>query len=124
MGKRVMRFGSDEETFLKWDETLKTCGVGLQLVGDEQFDAAEDQRDFDQDMEYLQSNLIGNLSNVSGLIGTVEMAVEGIQQLLEQQKADRSRYKTQVAVKAETSFKVKLIKFEKIIGIGGNFKTL
>ena len=124
MGKRVMRFGSDEETFLKWDETLKTCGVGLQLVGDEQFDAAEDQHDFDQDMEYLQSNLIGNLSNVPGLIGTVEMAVEANQKLLEQQKTDRTQYKTQVAVKAENGFNVKLIKFEKIVGIGGNFKTL
>lgn len=31
LGRRVMRFGCDEESFSKWNETLKTCSEGLSL---------------------------------------------------------------------------------------------
>ena len=124
LGKRVINFGIDEELFSKWNETLQTCSRDLKLVVDDRlFDSDQDLQDFNQDLKDLLLKLRDILEIVPGVFETVELAVEGIQQLLEQQKADRSRYKTQVAVKAETSFKVKLIKFEKIIGIGGNFKT-
>jgi hypothetical protein len=50
LAKRVKRYGSDEETFYKWTETIQTCcfGVGL-VLRDDLFDADQDFKDFNDD---------------------------------------------------------------------------
>jgi hypothetical protein len=125
LGKRVRSFGDDEEMFLKWNETLKTCcrDLGLALV-DKLFDAILDLQDFNQDVTNLNVNLKGILEKVIGQLGTLELAVEASQKLLEKQQADRTQYKTQQAVKEELKFDPKLIRYEEIIGIGGNHDNL
>jgi hypothetical protein len=121
LGKRVKSFGDDEEMFMKWNETLKTCSRDLDLVlADSVFDAAVDLQDFNQDVKELTFNLKGILEKIIGQLGTLELAVEASQKLLVKQEADRAQYKTQQAVKEELNFNPKLIRYEEIIGIGGN----
>jgi hypothetical protein len=116
LGKRVKRFGSDEESFSKWTETLQTCSTGLELVFEKAvFDAELDLRDFNQDMEALQLNLAEILVPVLGK----GMGTDSIQKLLLLQQASRNQYKTQQAIKAEKTFDPKLLRYEEVIGRGG-----
>jgi hypothetical protein len=116
LGKRVKRFGCDEETFSKWNETLETCCTGLGLVLETGlFDADLDLRDFSKDIEDLQLNL----TEIFGPDTEKNMTIEATEQLISQQQLGRTQYKTQQAVKAEKQFDVKLIRYEKIIGRGG-----
>ena len=83
LGKRVKRFGSDEESFSKWNETLLTCSADLKLglVSD----LEQDLSDFNADMQDLQANLKTILEKVIDLYGSVELAVAANKKLLEQQ---------------------------------------
>jgi hypothetical protein len=117
LGKRVKRFGADEETFCKWTETLQTCCLGVGLAfGNGLFDADQDSRDFNEDLEAIKQNL----QEIWGLAGATELDAEAGKELLEKQQGDRTEYKTQQAVKAEKQFDAKLIRYEKIIGRGGS----
>lgn len=119
LGKRVEKFGSDEEAFSKWNETLQTCAEELNLPLEKIFDNDVDLDDFNRDMEDLNAKLKFILEKVVNLFGSVELAVEANQKLLAQQQTDRTLYKTQKAVKTETTFDTKAIKYEKVIGRGG-----
>ena len=81
--RQVKSFGSDEEKFLKWNETLRTCCIDLDLhFKSELFDENQDLRDFDQDLKELVGNLkiiFGNTSGESGI------AVDATKKLLGQQ---------------------------------------
>lgn len=122
LGKRVNRYGSDEESFMKWNETLATCSRELKVTVD--FDQDVDLQDFNKDMEDLSIKLTVILEKVLHLFGSVELAVEANQKLLAQQQSDRTQFKTQRAVKADNVFDVKRIKYEKIIGRGGKSSLL
>jgi hypothetical protein len=116
LAKRVRRYGSDEETFSKWTETLQTCCSGVGLVfGDNLFDADQDSKDFNDDLDDLRLNM----KEVLGMSGSVETTLESGHQLLQKQQADRTEYKTQKAVKAEIIIDANLIRYNKIIGRGG-----
>ena len=113
LAKRVQSFGSDEEMFSKWSETLQACSGGLHLsVADSIFDADRDLADFNRDFEHLKLNLFDIIQKV--------LDVENSKKLLAQQQVDRTAYKTQQAVKSENKFDAKLIRYEAIIGAGGN----
>jgi hypothetical protein len=116
LAKRVKRYGSDEETFSKWTETLQTCCYGVGLVfGDNLFDADQDSNDFNDDLDDLRLNM----KEILRLFGVAESTVDAGKELLAKQQADRTEYKTQQAVKAEITIDAKLIRYEKIIGRGG-----
>jgi hypothetical protein len=117
LSKRVKRYGSDEETFSKWTETLQTCCFGIGLVfRDDLFDENQDSKDFNDDLDDLRLNM----KEILGLgAGAAETTLESGHQLLEKQQAERTEYKTQQAVKAEVNFDAGLIRYEKIIGRGG-----
>jgi hypothetical protein len=116
LAKRVKRYGSDEETFLKWTETLQTCCFGVRLVfGDNLFDADQDLKDFNEDLDDLKLNM----KEVLSLFGGAETSDDAGKELLAKQQVDRTEYKTQQAVKAEKQFDVKSIRYESIIGRGG-----
>jgi hypothetical protein len=116
LSKRVKRYGSDEETFSKWIETLQTCccGVGV-VVGEGLFDQNQDLNDFNDDLNDLRLNM----KEILGFFGAVERSVEAGKELLAKQQVDRTEYRTQQAVKVEFQFDIKLIRYEKIIGRGG-----
>ena len=121
LGRRVKRFGSDEETFSKWNETLKSCCEDLSLTSlGYLFDANKDLEDFNGDMESLNADLRNIMEKVVDAFGLPEQAIEAIQKLLQQQHTQRTLYKTQQAVKADKIFDVKAIRWEKEIGRGGN----
>ena len=121
LGKRVKRYGSDEETFSKWNETLQTCCEDLNLTSLEQiFDSSRDLEDFNTDVKNLNINLKNIVEKVVDLFGTPEQAIEAIQKLLNQQQSQRTQYKTQQSVKADKLFDAKAIRWEKEIGRGGN----
>lgn len=119
LGKRVEKFGSDEEAFCKWNETLQICVKDLNLPLAGIFDGDVDLNDFNNDMEELNLKLKSILGKVINLFGSVEMAVEANQKLLAQQQTDRTQYKTQKDVKADKTFDTKAIKYEEVIGRGG-----
>ena len=122
--KRVKSFGSDEEMFLKWNETLRTCCIDLNLIiPSTVFDEDQDLGDFDADLQALIGNL-GKIYNKSGNNSrSVEVDMEASQKLLNQQQVDRTQYKTQQAVKAEKQFDPKLLRYDKLIGVGGNLNN-
>ena len=125
LARRVKRCGSDEETFSKWNETLKSCCEDLGLSSLENlFDASKDLEDFNIDMENLNADLKNILEKVVDVFGTPEQAIEAIQKLLQQQHTQRTQYKTQQAVKADKKFDIKSIRWEKEIGRGGNHLIL
>ena len=120
LAKRVQSFGSDEEMFSKWNETLQVSLSGLRLpIADSIFDADKDLADFNRDFEHLQLNLFAIIQKVLDL----EVLIESSKKLISQQQADRTAYKTQQAVKSEKKFNPKLIRYEAIIGVGGNLLT-
>ena len=52
IGKRVIRYGCDEEMFMKWNETLQTrCRDLLLDFEDILFDGNQDLQDFNDDLE-------------------------------------------------------------------------
>ena len=104
LAKRVQSFGSDEEMFYKWNETLQLCSSELHLaVADSLFDADKDSADFNRDFEHLQLNLFAIIQKVVD----VEVLMESSKKLLSQQQTDRTAYKTQKAVKSESKFDYK-----------------
>ena len=89
LGRRVKRYGSDEETFSKWNETLKTCCEDLNLTCLENlFDTNKDLEDFNGDMVNLNEGLKNIIEKVVDAFGTPEQAIEAIQKLLLQQHSE------------------------------------
>ena len=122
LGKRVSQYGDDEECFGKWNETLQTCCFELDLaVPSGLFDSAVDERDFDTDMGYLHRNLKDILGKVVNLVVPTEKAVEANEKLLDQQLSERLQQKTQKEAKSEKLFNKNAIRWEKLIGRGGNY---
>ena len=118
--RRVKRYGSDEETFGKWNMTFETCFDDLDLPNVDVFDANQEASDFNNDMQFLNENLQLIFSNSAGLTkADEEVAVAGIQKMLVQQQTDRAQFKTLQEVKQEKVFDTKAIRFEKVIGKGG-----
>ena len=123
LAKRVKRFGSDDETFCKWNETLMTCFQELKLnCPDRVFDPEQDTIDYNHDMEDLKICRKSILEKDVAIIVSVGSAFEDNQRLLDQQHNCRSQYKTQVEMKSTSVFDVNAIRYEEIIGRGGRLE--
>lgn len=125
LGKRVMRYGCDEESFAKWNETLQTCSLDLNLGLDVRlFDENQDLRDFELDLETLRVDLKSILEKVLESGESADSILKANQKLLNQQQNDRTQYRTLQATKAEKTFDPKLLRYEEIIGSGGMLAML
>ena len=118
LGRRVKKSGSDEETFMKWNQTLLTCCSILDFAKVfDIFDPHQDLEDFNKDMEFLNENLKSILGNARQPLADLPVRVN--RTWLEKQQADRTLHKTQQNFREEKTFDPKLIRYENIIGSGG-----
>ena len=119
LAAHIVKYGSDEEQFIKWNERLQHCVAELKLEINEfdVFDEASDFHAFQKDLAHLK----GEILNVAVIFHgkNNEHLIKSLQGLVQHQSKVRSTYQTKTAPDAPLEMNPKKFKFERIIGCGG-----
>ena len=128
LAKHVVIYGSDEEQFIKWGERLQHCvdtfGESASFIG--VFDEEIDVQDFQKDLVFLKSRmneilalLVEDAESKGSNVSPVDL-IKTMESLIGHQANVRSTYKTKTAPTEALEIDPKKIKYEMIIGQGGN----
>jgi len=126
LATHIVQNGSDEEQFIKWNERLQHISAEQKLEIDmfDVFDESSDFHAFQKDIailrdknELLKIIVLIHGSN-SDTTARILLSIEG---LLNHQTSVRTTYQTKTAPGAALELNPKKIKYEKVIGRGGNF---
>jgi hypothetical protein len=119
LAAHIIKYGSDEEQFIKWTERLQHCMVELKLgvkVFDV-FDEVSDLKDFHRDIVFLQNGILDMVVLLHGSDNVV--LIKSLESLLGHQSSVRATYQTKTAPGADLEINPKKIKYDKVIGHGG-----
>lgn len=119
LAAHIIKYGSDEEQFLKWTERLQHFVVELdfaaKLVGI--FDEVSDMDNFLQDIAALRLEMVEIVVLIHGTEN--EVLLKNLDDLIVHQHNVRATYQTKLSPTADIEIIPKKIKYENIIGHGG-----
>jgi hypothetical protein len=125
LANRIIIYGSDEEQFIKWSERFQHCADTLGksdiLVG--VFDDKVDLSDFEGDVAELRKSLEEIMKLVENGKDSVHFKklLKTVEGLIGHQAKVRATYQTKTAPTAAIEINPKKVRYEKIIGRGGNY---
>jgi hypothetical protein len=123
LAAHIVKYGSDEEQFTKWNERLQHCIAELQLDMDvfDVFNESSDFHAFEKDVALLKDKdeMIKIIQLLHG--ANDEGLVKSIDVLVNHQSNVRSTYQTITAPDASLEIDPKRVKYEVVIGHGGKF---
>jgi hypothetical protein len=121
LAAHIVRYGSDEEQFIKWNERLQHCVVELQLEIDELdvFNKLSDFQAFQKDLVLLKDKekLTHLLSLIHG--NNTEHLLKSMLNLLGHQNNVRATYQTKTDPNAPLVINPKKVSYVEVIGHGG-----
>jgi hypothetical protein len=119
LATHVIKYGSDEEQFIKWAERLQHCAAELKIDAKmlQVFDQLADFQDYQKDISGLQQGILELLVMVEGKDNTVLQ--KSLDALVGHQTKVRSTYRTKTDPYATAEINPKSIQYDRIIGHGG-----
>ena len=119
LASHIIKYGSDEEQFIKWTERLQHCAVELKLDDDvfDCFDELADFQDFQKDLAFLKKGIMKIIVLLNG--NDNDVLYKSLEALVGHQSQVRSTYQTKTAPNANEEINPKKIKYDKVIGQGG-----
>jgi hypothetical protein len=122
LASRVIKYGSDEEQFIKWNERIQHCveelGLGELVKNGVLVDEKEDLQDYENDVESLRSGLADILRLVYDG-DRMNRMLNTLGSLLTDQAKMRLSYKTKTAPNDVLEIDPARVKYDKVIGHGG-----
>jgi hypothetical protein len=105
----LLKYGSDEECFCKWNERLQLISSTLGMTGIAGiFDVKVDRQDLRDDVKHLRENI--------KIITRIRDEGNGISMLLDSQQTNA--YKTIQNVDGDIIIKANMIKYDRVLGMG------
>lgn len=105
----LLKYGSDEECFYKWNERLRLISIIFNVPGiSTVFDTKVDRQDLRDDVVHLHEN--------TGFVTKVTAEKDGIKALLSNQET--KAYKTVQNVDIGIVIKAKMIRYDRVLGKG------
>jgi hypothetical protein len=115
----IVKYGSDEEQFIKWNERLQHCAAEMDLEVDV-FDVFNDKSDitaFENDIARMKDDMLNIVVLLYG--ANNEGLLKAMENLLKHQTNVRATYQTKTAPDASLTINPKRVKYECVIGHGG-----
>ena len=124
LANHIVMYGSDEEQFVKWNERLQHCVDSLGQSGkiSDVFDQNVDLQNFEDDMKVLRADLLELVMLILKGKDTVNAVAlrKSLEGLLGHQSDIRATYQTKTSPKEALEIDPLKVKYEVIIGRGGN----
>ena len=120
LAAHIVKYGSDEEQFIKWNERLQHCVAELHLDMDvlDVFNESSDFHAFQKDVAILKDK--EEMVHLIVLLhGNNEKMLETMGNLVSHQTNVRSTYQTKTDPNAPMEINPKKVKYEEVIGHGG-----
>jgi hypothetical protein len=122
LAAHMVKYGSDEEQFIKWNERLQHCVVELQLEIDllDVFNKLSEFQAFQKDLDLLKDK--EKMVHLIGLINgnNNEHLMKSMLNLLGHQSNVRDTYQTKTDPNAPMVIDPKKVSYVEVIGHGGN----
>jgi hypothetical protein len=121
LAAHVVKYGSDEEQFIKWNERLQHCVAELKLQLDafDVFNGMTDLNAFQKDLAFLRDK--NEMFKILKLLhGKNKRPVDdSLDTLLDRQSHSRSTYQSRTAASEPLQIDPKKVKYQTVIGRGG-----